>query len=325
MNHNYLEYSKKELAVKPGIVNDLSAEILNYFSDSNKSKKEWRYVVKGFEGRNENNEVIFKILFSRLREHLLNGDEINETIFPFEIFKKRLRTKWLDNDSSFYQNVSIPGTYKIENQYGTNYPIKQLKLNHPGRVITSMISILTLNIKDQHCKLVNSSNEIMTANWILDFRRIVIDIVSLFDITLNALHFKAQYYPSDNWIFDEDKFGRRFNIRFTDKFKWVNQIVNQDFSEPELVSKFMKLKELRNHLSHFDPCHFVYDIYSIAYFMNLIPQMGELLYKIRKAIKALPSSELIELIVLKKIIVITEENITPEMVIENFNYKKCNE
>ena len=59
-------------------------------------------------------------------------------------------------------------------------------------------------------------------SWFHDLRMLLNECVSIVDITLHQLYFKAEYGPRPaGWTFDPDKLGLRHGVRLTEKLKWI--------------------------------------------------------------------------------------------------------
>jgi len=127
--------------------------------------------------------------------------------------------------------------------------------------------------------------------------------ISLVEITLNQLYYKAKYDSQNmNWIFDEERLGTTIYKRMSDKFKWIGRITNKPLDNAELeIKNFKKLKALRNHLNHFDPPAFAYTIEDIADWLSAVSDIGKLLIKVRMKLHVDLSDRLVEMALLPKV------------------------
>jgi hypothetical protein len=126
--------------------------------------------------------------------------------------------------------------------------------------------------------------------------------ISLVDITLNQFYIKAEYDPLPGWQFDKKLVGERVNRRLTDKLHWIKQIagVSPDDIGDELQALNV-LKALRNHTQHFDPPCFGFTLEEAVIWLNLIPMIGSLLFKIRNLIGTDFNGQIVEMMLLPKV------------------------
>ena len=64
---------------------------------------------------------------------------------------------------------------------------------------------------------------------------------------------------------------------------------------------FDTLREIRNHLNHFDPPCFAYDIVDIQNWMNCVPNVGKLVKEIRDHLNQPINRDIIKIIALPNI------------------------
>jgi hypothetical protein len=143
----------------------------------------------------------------------------------------------------------------------------------------------------------------MELDWLTDLRLLFSESVSLVDITLHQFYFRAKFDgAAHGWHFDDKKVGPRKGIRLMDKFKWIGEITGSPLENAhDELRQFEILKNLRNHLSHFDPPCFAYTLRDVASWLNLIPDLGRLLWKIRKKIGVQLTPPLVKMILLPKV------------------------
>ncbi|MGY3215469.1 hypothetical protein [Mucilaginibacter sp. HD30] len=188
-----------------------------------------------------------------------------------------------------------------EQIYGKSYPIIP-KLDREGRSFTNLFPLLIRRISKNRTKLVETSRLALTTDWFLDLRTLISDTVSLIEITLNQLYLKAEYDPLPNWIFDKDRLGHRHGRRFKDKLGWVYQISGRHLNAESYIPNCDKLRELRNHMMHFDPPSFIITAEEAADWLNYIIDVGYLLIAIRKTLGVEVSFDLINFILQKEAI-----------------------
>ena len=140
----------------------------------------------------------------------------------------------------------------------------------------------------------------MGADWIFDLRSLINDSISLVDITLNQFYIKAEYDPLTNWHFDKLSVGERHGRRLNDKLNWICKITGNSIDIQSEVKSLNSLRRLRNHLMHFDPPSLVITIEEATIWLNQIIDIGIILIKIRKAIGAEISMDLVNFILQKE-------------------------
>jgi hypothetical protein len=140
-------------------------------------------------------------------------------------------------------------------------------------------------------------------DWVNWFRALVSDCVSLVDITLHQAYFRAKFGGDETWKFDETALGPRSGVRLKDKLKWIGLITGQSLDNArDEVQAFHKLRKMRNHLNHFDPPCLILSIDDIAEYLNLVPAIGMLLWKIRIKLKAQLTSSLVSMILAPRVL-----------------------
>ena len=101
------------------------------------------------------------------------------------------------------------------------------------------------------------------------------------------------------WRFDREELGLRHGTRLKDKLAWIKTITGKPLDNAaQEVAAFDKLKHVRNHLNHFDPPCFAYHVDDLVGWLNLVPDIGRLLWKIRDKLDTQLSRGLVEIITL---------------------------
>jgi len=159
-----------------------------------------------------------------------------------------------------------------------------------------------LRVRD---RLVTGSGEAVSGDleWLTNLRLLFAEGVSLVDITLHQFYFRAKFASAvHGWRFDDKRVGDRRGVRLMDKFEWIGKITGSPLDDArDELEQFEILKNLRNHLSHFDPPCFAYTLGDVASWLNLIPDLGRLLWKIRKRIGAQLTPRLVKMVLLPKV------------------------
>lgn len=168
-------------------------------------------------------------------------------------------------------------------QYGKDYPISP-KIDREGQIITSLQPELFNRISKARLNLIENSHEALTTTWVLELRSIIIDTISLIDITLNQIYIKAMYSKLDSWKFNKEVVGSKHGRRFNDKLKWIKQITGKNLNIEEERESLNNLRMIRNHMSHFDPPSLAITIEEATDWINQVIDIGVILIKMRKAI-----------------------------------------
>lgn len=140
------------------------------------------------------------------------------------------------------------------------------------------------------------------------------ECVSIVDITLHQIYFMAEYRGKEKgWTFDKAALGSRQGQRVADKLSWIGKITGNPLHEQDLIKNFKRIKDLRNHLNHFDPPCFAYTMEDVVGWLNRIPPIGKLLWRIREKCQAQLSRGIVEIIALPKIIFIPLDPTAPRI------------
>ncbi len=208
--------------------------------------------------------------------------------------------------------------------YGEDYPITP-KLTREGHTYTSLQPQLLHRIVKFRTKLINNSHEGLTDDWFFDLRTLISDTISLIEITLNQIYLKAQYNPLPDWYFDAEKLGVRHGRKFEDKLGWIYKISGKHIGAESYIQNVNNLRELRNHMMHFDPPHLVITIEEATIWLNQIIDVGWFLIKIRKAVGAELSLPLINFVLQKEAIFNPESHSSVRLPlgIGNTDYASC--
>src|SRR5262249_50769929 len=118
----------------------------------------------------------------------------------------------------------------------------------------------------------------------------------------HQLYFMAQYRGRDRgWRFDPDKLGPRHGQRLKDKLAWIGQITGRPLDNAaEELKAFHRLRTVRNHFNHFDPPCVAYTVEDVVGWLNDVPMVGRLAWKIREKANAQLSTHLVEVIALPR-------------------------
>jgi len=174
-------------------------------------------------------------------------------------------------------------------------------LDREGSAYTSFQGSLVTRITRLRDGLVLRSGAPQAEEWFDDFRTLVSDSVAFIENTLHQVYFKAKYDPLPGWRFDPNVLGLRHGRRVADKLKWIQQITGVSLHARDEVAAFVLIKDIRNHLQHFDPPSFACTWEEMAEWLNAVLQVGRLAWMMRKCVGALPSVPLIEFLLQRRV------------------------
>lgn len=306
--HHYIQFSSN---ARTGVNTEAGFMIIEHFLKQQQTRKQWtrdeRVYVISQEDHNGNvrrsQPINYRIIARFIREHGY-FDPAAFDLMPMEC-------RWMDFslDMSFNAQFKDPHNDDIvklvdgtaQEHYGPNYPIKPT-LDREGRSFSTLLPLLLRRIIRLRNQLIASSQMALLPEWFLDLRTLITDSVSVLEITLNQLYIKAQYDPLPGWEFDVEKLKGRNARRFKDKLGWVYQISGNHLEAELHLAACDELREVRNHLSHFDPPSLTVTIEEMTKWLNYIIDVGYLIIKIRRAIGAELSYDLVNFILQREAI-----------------------
>lgn len=320
-NHKYINL-KEELII--GTVSDVCTSIMNYFFKARKTKNDWakskdvHNVNWGQQNERTSAGFNYRILSEYLRKN--KYFKIEDFNFP------RLECEWMDLSQSlsvdFHRvDPSTKSTLNIADSnpskhFGNNYPIRPA-LDREGQFFSTFQPQLSSRIINTRLNLINNSHLALLPEWFFDMRMLVIDTISLLDITLNQIYIKAEYDPLPGWHFDRTLMGSRIGRRLFDKLKWIRQISGKELNIESERQSLIELKDLRNHLNHFDPPSISLTIEEAVKWLNHVLYIARILYKIRITLNLPVSTWLIIFLMQREAIFNPKEEFKQRSVLTN--------
>ena len=145
--------------------------------------------------------------------------------------------------------------------------------------------------KGEHAQFIMGGNPPLAA--LMEFFNLWVSIV---DISLMQAYY-AGYYASNETglVFRETLMGPATGRRVSDKIKWIRALSGVELNAREEIKTFKALKDVRNHLAHFDPPCFAVTIDDIAGWLSKVPDLAWLLIKIRQCLKLPISGYIIQM------------------------------
>ncbi len=298
MADKFLEYEDNN--VKISDCNQLAVAVLTVYgfqrmsvSKLKKSKltcSQW----KDKQGKLHTPSLTFVRLAESIQEH---------RSFKSEIFDlPPMALGWLDDTISLGGNTT---GFKMSSNlvYGADFPIKPT-ITGPGAVVGTFQGIIQRNIVRLHRHLVEESQNGADFHheWFNQFRILINEVISVVEITLHQTYYMAKYRGQQlGWKFNEKDLGPTIARSIQDKLGWIHKITGNHINAGPLMEDFNNLKDIRNHLNHFDPPCFAYEVEDMVIWLNKVSKVGHLLLKIREAINHPISFGIIEIICLPQV------------------------
>lgn len=330
-NHQYIIFSNTP---RTGSVSEASLLITNQLFNTNYSINQWRKDRNLYNLHSKdhaNNDISSKpVNYRKISEFIRDNGYIDSKSFNLP----EVKCFWLDStldakinfhahDHTAPEGLTIADGF-TKQIYGDEYPITP-KLIREGHTFTTLQPQLMSRIVRLRSRLINKSNEALSDDWFFDLRTLISDGISLLEITLHQIYIKAEYSPLPNWTFDNEKLGVRYGRKFEDKLGWIYKISGKHLGGEAYLKSVNNLRELRNHMMHFDPPTLVITLEEATIWLNQIIDIGWLLVKIRKAIGAEISYQLINFILQKEAIFNPESRFSNRLPIGigNADYDSC--
>ena len=119
-------------------------------------------------------------------------------------------------------------TFQVPTTLGARFPLIPA-IDREGIAFSSMQRAILARVARLRGAVVDGSDVLSddSLRWFQDLRALVAECVSLLDVTLHQLYFKAQYDPLPGWSFNAPKLGPRHGQRLRDKLRWVHAITGQ--------------------------------------------------------------------------------------------------
>lgn len=291
-------------------VRTVAAAILGGYLGQDVSYSKWRdagefVVTWNDEKEQAQNSKSFS--FDDLCDHLTT----HERFVPAEMNLPPVRLDWLDTSIEIKQPFHAPAnerqddslTFMLASPLGDKFPIHP-KIDREGRAFSSLQGMLLQSWLDLRTRLVEQSNQLFEGyDWLRDLFMYLNTVVSAVDNTLHQIYYRAKYQNSTpGWTFDERKLGPATARRLKDKLSWVGQITGQPLDDCTAeVAQFVQLKDVRNHIAHFDPPAFAFTIEDVARWLNGSFAVAKLLWAVRKRVAQPMSSPLIALLLAREV------------------------
>lgn len=304
-------FLRREPPVDRPVVREIALGIINTWNSTKLTRKELRDVriqLPWFEsGRDEHgNERRTDRLSKVFSLHDLEQSLRLHGEYRYKDFEMPdPGCPWLDDQVIVANELQVSDNdgsgrclaFAVPTKLGPKFPIEPT-LNREGWAVSSFQRAVAIRIRRLWTSLVDHSDRFFSSDWLQDLRGCVSECVSLIDITLHQLYWKARYDPLPTWRFDSGKLGAPHARRMSDKLRWVTQISGNFLHADAEKRGFTRLRVLRNHLQHFDPPCFACHLDEAAGWLNNVRDTARFAMKIRQAIGSPLSAELIALLLL---------------------------
>lgn len=208
---------------------------------------------------------------------------------------------WPDNQNKIAQDTTL-----VKLDIGDSFPLKPT-IDREGFCYAPLLRILYASIINSREYIVGNSNLMFGPEdiWLQNLFTYFNSSISLIESILVQIYYKAKFEEKDQsglgvesrLRFDSKSMRSTITGRALDKIQWLYACTGQHL---QLVDESLRhiriLKEVRNHINHFDPPVFACTAEDVAFWLNCTKYVADFLWKIRRLIRLPPSDELCSLI-----------------------------
>jgi hypothetical protein len=285
----------------------IAAYILNHCTSQELSVSRWRKTkpAQGTWNDGKTNHVA-RIDFSALVTRLHQQRKVDAMNFSLPHLLSPLFDSSVDIGlpQAFVGSDGGTVTMRLPMAMGDAFPLVP-QIDREGFAAADMQGLVESNIVSLFDSLVASSHHapLPRSGWLTSFRMLVNECVTAIDMMLHKTYMLAEYRGAElGWKFDDAAMGTRHGTRLSDKLRWISFVSGRPFSlEPEPRRAFLTIKNLRNHLAHFDPPCFAATLEEVCGWMNMVPQIGEVLWSIRRHLRQQLNETIVEILLLPRL------------------------
>lgn len=238
--------------------------------------------------RDGNRRITRPFSWVSICEHLEARGALNVESFGFP----PLLSPWMDSSVSIGPKFQAPATdgsdealtIQVPSAISEQFPVKP-QLDREGRALSSLQLLLLGSWERLRTRLIEQSDEMFAGDtWLLDFFSYLSTIVATVDNTLHQIYYRAKHEAHHHgWTFDAAKLGLPHARRIKDKLAWVGQISGKPLDMAgHPVRQFLRIKDVRNHVAHFDPPVLAFTIEDAASWLNASTDIAMMLAEIRR-------------------------------------------
>lgn len=288
------------------LAREIVKDWLNYLCHRDFSISQWRkagvFVLEGTNDQGIPHSVT--LTFNKVLDHVIEKRNFN--VEDFSIKDERF-TPWPDASGSlslqfYWANQATnwkPQRMFLGSKSIANFPLVP-GVDREGIVFNPLHPHLVKMIIEARRRLVENSFSMLTfdTSWLHDLLSFFNFSVSLIEAWLTQVYYKAKYDPVPAGLkFDAQKMGNTYNRRLKDKLAWIGHVTGRPLENIDKEARiFTTLKEIRNHLNHFDPPVFAATIEDVAGWLNMIFGVASLLWKTRRHLLLPPDRAVIQLL-----------------------------
>jgi hypothetical protein len=233
---------------------------------------------------------------------------------PEELSFPPLISGWLDASIEASHQVQIldadhPGQalkFMYPAAISEKFPVYPL-LDREGRAFSSLQLPLLQALVGLRNELVERSAELFRGtDWLIKFFSFLNLAVAVVENTLHQVYYRAEFeHRAHGWLFDRAKLGETYGRRIRDKFAWIGAITGRPLNTcREQVERFIALKNVRNHIAHFDPPVLAFTIEDVANWLNCVVDVAFLLAEIRRLLREPLCQPLVECLLLPAVVAV---------------------
>lgn len=312
---------------------ELTKIVVEQYANTEQGLKKWRqtkpFVIDWTERGTARRSVALR--FDALVEHLRTHRKLQCEQLGL-CAPERARDNWMDADVTTWghyaptSNNGTPNTLTLQLRLalGPTFPVSpaidregfattspQLHLQRGllqarARVIQEAPLFVPQKFdrnKGEHAQFIMGGNPPLAA--LMEFFNLWVSIV---DITLMQAYYAGYYAPKETGLTFRDKFmGPATGRRVSDKIKWVRALSGSDLNAPDELKVFNELKDVRNHLAHFDPPCFAVTVEDVARWLSRVPDLAWLLIKIRRCLKVPISAYIIQMALCPSVVAVPRD------------------
>jgi len=248
-----------------------------------------------------------RLKFEWLVDHLREQAQFS----PNELDLPPIGISWLDESVEvglpFHAPATGGGNEALTSVFppalSDSFPVQPM-LDREGRAFSSLQPMLLQSWLEVRTRLVDQSDRLFRGyDWLRDLFLNVSTMVSAVDNTLHQVYYRAQYEANaEGWKFDPARLGPATARRLKDKLAWIGIITGKPLDDcTGEIARFVQIKDLRNHLAHFDPPTLAFTIEDVADWLNASEAVAKLLVAIRERINQPLSQPLIQLLLARPV------------------------
>lgn len=334
--HHTIEKDGKRTEYKPlrlretfseeGLDRQVSLEWINYFRDIDKHPEPLtKNSIKRLKIRTVNicwddetgNKKVAQISIAKALENVrqyryfaqkeLDIPENAKLPWPDRVISATMDHYWPDNQNNIKGDTTV-----LTIALGDNFPLSPA-IDREGFCYAPLLKVLYGSIINSRNYIVENSNHMFGPEdlWLQHLFNYLNSVISLVESTMVQIHYKAKFDPkNENGVgqesglkFDSLKMGSTITGRSLDKIHWLYLCTGRHLEKiDEELRQIKMLKEVRNHINHFDPPVFACTAEDVARWLNVTKYVGNFIWKVRRLLQLPPSQDLCSILFLPTVV-----------------------